>query len=285
MPVSIQVSECSYGKTSVRLVKVERYGTLSEMKDLTVAIQVFGAFASSYSDGDNRMVLPTDTMKNTVYVLARQAPIDEIEHFGMRLVNHFLARNQHLTRVRASIRENVWQKLGVNGGPKGSFQSSGPGYRTAIVDGNRSETSVLAGVKDLFVLKTARSSFANFLVDEYTTLKETQDRLLSLNVNAEWSYKPAGLDGETPWNKIHGSLLDTFAEHDSRSVQHTLFAMGERVLEQFGCVEEIRLSMANRHCLLVDLTPFHLENPGEVFVPVDEPSGLIEAVLKRSGGQ
>jgi urate oxidase len=282
MPAQIQLSECSYGKTSVRLVKVERHGGRPEMKDLTVAIQAFGAFASAYADGDNRLVLPTDTMKNTVYALAREAPIDEIEKFGMRLANHFLGRNSHLTRVRISISESIWQKLGSNGKPKDSFQLSGPERRTLIVDSNRSGSSIEAGIKDLFVLKTSRSSFADFLKDEYTTLKETQDRLLSLCVNAQWSYKAVGQDEETPWTQIRDTLLDVFAAHDSRSVQHTLFAMGEAVLERFACVEQIKLSMANRHCLLVDLTPFKLENPSEVFVPVEEPSGLIEAVLKRS---
>ncbi|MGZ7073109.1 MAG: factor-independent urate hydroxylase [Candidatus Angelobacter sp.] len=285
MPASIQLSECSYGKTSVRLVKVERHGARPEMKDLTVAIQTFGAFASAYSDGDNRLVLPTDTMKNTVYVLAREARIGEIEHFGMRLANHFLARNSHLTRVRISISESIWQKLGSNGKPKDSFQMSGPECRTAIVDSSRSGSSVEAGVKDLLVLKTSRSSFANFLKDEYTTLKETEDRLLSLNVNAQWSYKTGAQDAETPWKPIRDTLLDVFAAHDSRSVQHTLFAMGQAVLERFACVEEIRLSMANRHCLLVDLAPFKLDNPSEVFVPIEEPSGLIEAVLKRPSAQ
>jgi|ERR1043166_1525027 urate oxidase len=284
MPASIQLRECSYGKASVRLVKVERHGARTEIKALTVAIQTFGDFATAYSDGDNRLILPTDTMKNTVYVLAREAPIVEIENFGMRLANHFLARNSHLTRVRISISESMWQELGSNGKPKDSFQMSGPECRTAVVDSNRSGNSVEAGVEDLFVLKTSRSSFANFLRDEYTTLKETEDRLLSLGVNAQWSYK-GGPDGETPWKAIRDTLLDVFAAHDSRSVQHTLFAMGEAVLEHFACVEEIRLSMSNRHCLLVDLTPFNLENPSEVFVPIDEPSGLIEAVLRRSSAQ
>jgi urate oxidase len=218
-------------------------------------------------------------------VLAREAPIVEIENFGFRLADHFLAHNSHLTRVRISISENIWQKLGSNGKPKDSFQMSGPECRTAIVDSNRSGSSVEAGVEDLFVLKTSRSSFANFLRDEYTTLKDTQDRLLSLGVNAQWSYNGVGQDGETPWRAIRDTLLEVFAEHDSRSVQHTLFAMGEAVLEHFACVEEIRLSMSNRHCLLVDLTPFKLDNPSEVFVPIEEPSGLIEAVLKRSRAQ
>jgi urate oxidase len=283
MPASTQLSECSYGKSDVRLVKVERHGARHEMKDLNVAIQVYGAFDAAYSDGDNRLILPTDTMKNTVYVLASQAAIGEIENFGMRLANHFLERNSHLARVRISIVKKIWQAIGSNGKPQDSFQLLGPERRTAMVERSRSATLVQAGVTDLAVLKTSRSSFADFMVDEYTTLKETQDRLLSSGVNAHWSYTSFGQDAETPWQAVRGTLLDVFASHESRSVQHTLYAMGQAVLDRFGCVEEIRLSMSNRHCQLVDLSPFKMVNPNEVFVPIEEPTGLIEAVLKRSG--
>jgi urate oxidase len=283
MPASIQLSECSYGKSGVRLVKVERNGARHEMKDLTVAIQVYGAFDAAYADGDNRSILPTDTMKNTVYVLAGQAPLGEIENFGMRLAKHFLERNSHFARVRVRISEKIWQAIGRKGRPQHSFQQVGPECRTAVVESSKSETLVQAGVVDLVVMKTSRSAFAKFLTDEYTTLKETQDRLLGSSVNAQWSYQFVGRDAETPWKAVRGTLLDVFASHESRSVQHTLYAMGRAVLDRFECIEQIRLSMPNRHCQLVDLSPFKMENANEVFVPIEEPSGSIEAVLTRSG--
>jgi len=285
MPASIQLSECSYGKTGVRLVKVERHGARHEMKDLRVEIQFFGAFDAAYSEGDNRLILPTDTMKNTVYVLAGQAAIGEIEYFGMRLANHFLERNAQLAKVRISIVEKLWQAIGCNGRPQDSFRLLGSELRTAVVEDNRSETSIRAGVADLAVLKTSRSAFANFLRDEYTTLRETQDRLLSSNVSAQWSYKSLGQDAATTWQAVRCVLLDVFAAHESRSVQHTLYAMGRAVLDRFACIDEIKLSMPNRHCQLVDLSPFKMENPNEVFVPIDEPSGLIEAVLQRCASE
>jgi urate oxidase len=283
MRPSIQLSECSYGKSGVRLVKVERHGARHEMKDLTVAIQVYGAFDAAYSDGDNRLVLPTDTMKNTVYALAGQAPLGEIETFGMRLAQHFLERNSHFARVRIRISEKIWQAIGCNGKPQHSFQQMGPEHRTAVVESGRSKTWVQAGIADLVVLKTSKSGFAQFLTDEYTTLKETQDRLLGSSVNAQWIYMAVGQDAESPWKAVRGTLLDVFASHESRSVQHTLFAMGQAVLDRFEGIEEIRLSMPNRHCQLVDLSPFKMDNPNEVFVPIEEPSGSIEAVLKRPG--
>lgn len=253
------------------------------MKDMTVAIQLSGEFKQAYSDGDNRLILPTDTMKNTVYVLARQSPIGEIERFAARLANHFLQRNPHVMRVRVSVSEKMWLGIGGNGSPKDAFQMAGSECRTVNVDSTRSVTSVQAGVANLVVLKTGRSAFANFLKDEYTTLKETHDRLLSSSINAQWIYGSLEQEAKTPWHAVRQTLLDIFAEHDSLSVQHTLYAMGQGVLDRFPCIEEVSLSMSNRHCIPIDLTPFRMDNPNEVFVPIDEPSGLIEAVLKRAG--
>jgi urate oxidase len=282
MPASTLLTEYSYGKTGVRLVKVERNKSRHEMKDMTVAIQLSGEFEQAYADGDNRLVLPTDTMKNTVYVMARQCPIGEIERFATRLTSHFLQHNPHVMRVRVNVSEKIWLGIGDNGSPKDSFQMAGPECRTANVDSTRSATLVQAGVAGLVVLKTGRSAFANFLKDEYTTLKETHDRLLSSSINAQWIYKSLEQNAKTPWHTVRQTLLDVFAHHDSLSVQHTLYAMGQGVLDRFSCIEEVSLSMSNRHCIPFDLTPFHMDNPNEVFVPVDEPSGLIEAVLKRA---
>jgi urate oxidase len=282
MPTSMHITESSYGKTGVRLVKVERNKTRHEMKDMTVAIQLSGDFEQAYSEGDNRQLLPTDTMKNTVYVLASQSPIGEIEGFATRLTSHFLERHPQIVRVRVNISEKIWLGIGSNGSPKDSFQMVGPECRTVSVDSTRAAASVEAGIANLVVLKTGRSAFADFLKDEYTTLKETHDRLLSSSVNAQWIYGALGHDAKTPWRAVRQTLLDIFAQHNSLSVQHTLYAMGQGVLDRFSCIDKISLSMSNRHCIPIDLTPFKLDNPNEVFVPVDEPSGLIEAVLKRA---
>ena len=283
MSGSVQLSDYAYGKTGVRLVKVERHGSRHDLKDIDVAIQVFGAFEESFSQGDNRSVLPTDTMKNTVYVLARQQPLGEIEDFGMRLANHFLTRNSHLSRAIITITENIWERIQCHGQPQeSSFQLSGPESRTAVIDKNRAETSVQSGIQNLVVLKTSQSAFENFLRDDYTTLKDAKDRLLGSSITAEWSYNTEAGDFNETWRSVRSILLDTFVAHESRSVQHTLYAMGQAVLQKCTSIEQIQLSMPNRHCLLVDLSPFRLENPNEVFVPVEEPSGLIEATLKRA---
>ena len=278
----LELRDCAYGKVDVRLVKVERTGTRHDVKDINVAIQVFGDFQRAYSKGDNRSILPTDTMKNTVYVLARQWSLGEIEDFGMLLANHFLAHNPHLTRVRVSIAEKIWQRIGRDSkAQESAFQMDGRESRTALIDSNRDKTSIQAGITGLFLLKTSRSAFENFLHDKYTTLEDTNDRLLCAGVTAEWMYSSSMRDFGPAWRTVGSTLLNCFAAHESQSVQHTLYAMGEAVLRQLDEIEEIRLSISNRHCLLVDLSLFHMENPNEVFVPIEEPSGVMEATLTR----
>lgn len=278
MPVSVELKDNRYGKSRVRLVKVERHGDRHDLKDISVDIQLTGAFEAAYTDGDNRQLIATDTMKNTVYALARKQHLGEIEEFGLRLAEHFLSHNDHVNGAHIAIGENNWQRIESN-----AFQLFGPERRTAVIHRDRSKTKVEAGIADLVVMKTTRSAFTDFLRDEYTTLKETTDRLFGTAVKAEWSYTNSAQNFGETWAAVRTALLGVFASHDSLGVQHTLCAMGEAVLQRFESIDEIRLSMPNRHCLLVDLSPFGMDNPNEVFVPVDEPHGLIEATLKRSG--
>jgi urate oxidase len=281
----VELKEHSYGKSGVRLVKVERLGARHRLKDINVNIQLFGDFEAAYWEGDNRLILPTDSMKNTIYAFARLEPMGEIEEFGLRLADHFLLGNSHVSRVRIAITENLWQRIERDGVQHDhAFKLSGPEHRTAIIDHDRVNTIVKAGITGLVILKTAQSAFENFLRDQYTTLKESCERILGTSVTAEWSYRDPKQDFGELWKGVRANLLDTFAAHDSHSVQQTLCTMGEAVLQQFSSIDEIRLSMPNRHCLLVDLSAFEMDNPNEVFVQTDGPSGLIEATLARASG-
>jgi urate oxidase len=262
----------NYGKSRVRLVKVERVGGEYRFREVTVHIQFTGDYGDCYVTGDNSRILPTDTMKNTVYALARKAPLGAIEEFGARLCEHFLTRNRHLHSVTVEMEEARWTRLGPH-----SFQK-GLEVRTAkVVDGKRFE----AGVRDLILLNTTDSSFEGFIRDEFTTLKEASDRILGTAVEARWAYAAGTAGFDELWERVRKRLVDVFVGHVSPSVQSTLYAMGEAVLAEIPAVEEISLSLPNKHCLLVNLEPFGMDNPNEVFVPVDEPYGLIEATLRR----
>jgi len=276
------LAETAYGKSSIRLVKVSRRGDRHDLKDLTIAIRFEGEYDQSYTEGDNRGVLPTDTMKNTVYALAAQTAADEPDAFGLALARHFLDRNPRLARVRVDVTEHPWGRITVGNHEHGqAFIRQGSESRTATIHGDRATVTAGAGISDLVVLKSSHSAFAGFMRDEYTTLADTEDRLLATSLTATWRYRDLGLEFGQTWRAVRQTLLETFAEHDSRSVQHTLHAMGQAVLASVEGVTAIRLVMPNKHHLPFDLARVGLQNRNEIFVPTDEPFGLIEATLVR----
>lgn len=279
MPVTL--AENSYGKQAVRLVMVRRRPDAHELKDVTVAIRLEGDFTAAYTEGDNQGVLPTDTMKNTVYALAAEHPFDDIEDFGLALTDHFLQASPRAAQAQVELTEHLWERIEKGDEPHPhAFRRAGSERRTAVVIRDRNGARVMAGLEDLVVMKTARSAFEGFPRDRYTTLKETSDRLLATAVRATWRYSRPFVAFGSLWRDVRRILLESFADHDSLSVQHTLYAMGEAVLETLD-VEEIHLSMPNKHHIPVDLTPFGLENRNQIFVATPEPYGLIEATVRR----
>jgi urate oxidase len=276
------LAQSAYGKSRIRLVQVRRGSDRHELCDLTVAVRFDGDYEASYTIGDNSDVLPTDTMKNTVYALAAQEAVTAPEALGLKLCRHFLDRNPKLRQVRIDARQHTWRHIAIGGREHGqAFMQRGPDTRTATVQADRDGTWVEAGVSDLVILKSSHSAFAGFPRDEFTTLPETRDRLLATSLTATWRYGSAETDFRASWHAVRQTLLATFAEHDSESVQHTLHAMGHEVLEGHPEVTTVRLVMPNKHHLPFDLAPFGLENRNEIFVATDEPYGLIEATLSR----
>lgn len=267
-----------YGKASVRLVKVTRGPAQHDLVDLTLDVQLEGAFASVYA-GDNRACVATDTMKNTVYALARQ-PFDTMERFALRLADHFAAK-PGVSTTRISAAEHPWSRLAPEGRPHPhAFVRDGSERWTAVVTRDAAGARVVSGLADLVVLKTTDSAFAGFPRDEYTTLPETDDRILATSIAATWTYRSPSVDFAAR-GRIRTALVDAFAMHESQSVQHTLAAMGEAALDACRDLVDITLTLPNRHHLLVDLRPFGLDNPNEVFVATDQPYGLIEATIRR----
>jgi urate oxidase len=269
-----------YGKCRIRLVKVRRAADPHELVDLTLDVQLEGAFEKVYTEGDNSSCLATDTMKNTVYAFARQDPIASPEAFALRLADHF-ASIPPVARARISVVEHRWDRLTAGGHPHPhAFMQPGGECWTAVVEKDRAGDRVTSGLDNLVVLKTTDSAFSGFPRDRYTTLPEASDRIFATSVTAGWKYY-RGTAEFGARTLIRRRLLDTFATHDSRSVQHTLHAMATAVLDACDDVEEVTLALPNRHHLLIDLAPFGLDNPNEVFVATDQPYGLIEATVRR----
>ncbi|MGX7826669.1 factor-independent urate hydroxylase [Actinokineospora sp. 24-640] len=271
----MELGDNQYGKAEVRLVRVERGDAGHGLTDLTVTTTLAGDLAATHLTGDNTDVLPTDSQKNAVYAFAREG-VGEIEDFALRLARHFLGATSAITRARVAIEQHSWDRRADHSFVRGA------GTRTATASVSEAGSWVVSGVSDLVVLNTTGSEFHGFPRDEYTTLAETDDRILATAVTARWRHSTP-----TDWGASHGAareaLLEAFASTHSLSLQQTLYAMGERVLESGESIAEVRLSLPNRHHFLVDLSPFGLDNPNEVYHAADRPYGLIEGTVRRPG--
>ena len=280
--MAIRLGESNYGKSRVRLLRVSRQEGRHDIKELTLSIRFEGDFDAAHTQGDNRKVLPTDTMKNTVYALARQHSIETVELFGLHLIEHFLTYNPQVSLLRIDAAEERWARLRLGEKPHPcAFTRAGQEKRTATLTGTRKETTVRAGIEGLVVMKTSKSAFENFLKDPFTTLKDDDNRILATVLRADWLYTEADAEFGSIWHAVREMLLETFAEHDSKSLQHTLYAMGQAVLNCFDNIREIHFSLPNKHFHLIDLAPLGMDNPGCVYLPTDEPYGLIEATVRK----
>lgn len=277
----------SYGKSRVRVTKVFRDTPVHEIAELSVDVELDGDFDASFTKGDNSKVIPTDTMKNTVYAFARELDVRQLETFAWTLGSHFVENFDHVDQAMVKVTETPWQRVESGGKDHPhAFLGTNTERHTCVALVNRAgegepEGTIECGLEGLVLLKTTESGFSKFLRDEFTTLKETDDRIFATAVTASWSYNDTPDDWRGIRQRIRGKLIHEFAARFSPSVQATLFEMCSAVLDAEAAVEEISLSMPNLHRLLIDLSPFELDNPNVLFVPTDEPHGSISASVCR----
>ncbi len=268
----------NYGKAEVRLVRLVRDTAEHELTDLNVSVALAGDLDATHLTGDNSAVLPTDTQKNTVYAFAREHGVGEIEAFGLRLARHFVDSQPTITRARVDLQQFDWRRLGPH-----SFARTGEGVRTAAVTYDGARAWVVSGVDELVLLNSTGSEFQGYITDRYTTLAPATDRILATAVQAEWRHDGDDVDWAASYRAARAALQSAFVATYSRSLQQTLHAMGVAVLDAAPGLAEVRLSLPNRHHFLVDLAPFGLDKPGEVFYAADRPYGLIEGTVVRAG--
>ena len=295
----MRIENNRYGKQRVRLTHLDRTRTPHRLVICAVSVSLEGDFAASYTDGDNRKVVATDSIKNTVYVLARERGVASIDSFARSLARHFVDSYDTVTRAAVGIRQEPWIPIEVGGAPVSSaLTRRGPEEHFTEVVADSAATRQTSGIDLLPVIKTAQSSFSDFYRDRFATLKDTEDRLFATTIRAEWEID--GDDGEegdedetgaggvegTPRSErrretIRTTLMEAFAAHRSLAVQETLYSMAAAVLDAVAEVRWINLVLPNQHHLLADLSPFDLDNPNQVFVGTDEPFGQIEATVSR----
>ena len=275
-----------YGKARVRVAKIFREKDRQSIKEISVAAMLEGDFESSYTakSGDNTKVVPTDTIKNTINILAKDQLGEEIERFGVALGEHFLKRYKQVRTATIDVSERDWRRMEIDGkAHPHSFVAGSDAKMFTRVECKRDSQTVESGIRDLVILKSTGSGFENYPKGEFTTLPETADRILATSLVATWAYSKRPRSYSNSNEKIISEMLKVFASNYSPSAQTTLFQMGTAALEACPEISRIELAMPNKHYLLVDLSRFGLENKNEVFTPTDEPHGQIEAVVTRDG--
>lgn len=275
--MTIHLGANRYGKAECRLVTVVRDGERHELTDLNVSTRLAGRLDATHLTGDNADVLPTDTQKNTVYAFARDG-FACIEEFGLRLARHFVAGKDAIERAQVHVEAYGWRRLGGH-----SFARAGDEVRTATLTATAEQAWAVGGLHGLTLLNTTGSEFKGFPRDRYTTLPEADDRILATAVDARWRFATLDVDWNAAFAAVRDGLVGAFVDTYSRSLQQTLYAMGERVLQSVPEVAEVRLALPNRHHFLVDLSPFGLDNPDAVYFAADRPYGLIEGSVCRDG--
>jgi urate oxidase len=274
----------AYGKSSIRLTKVVRGPLRHELAELSVDIMLEGEFADSYLSGDNRKVIATDSMKNSVYVLAKEVDFKSIEDFAIVICRHFRSSYAQVESATVSISQAKWDRIELGGRPHPhAFIGSASERRTcwACMKAGTVDAAISGGITGLQLLKTTNSEFSDFVSDRYRTLKDTRDRIFATSVDAMWSYGAEKSEFNGSFAVIRAALLKTFAEQHSLAVQQTLMAMGKAALAACPSIQSVDLKMPNQHRIPFNLEPFGIKNDNEIFVPSDEPFGLITGVVTR----
>jgi urate oxidase len=280
--MAIVMGENQYGKAENRVVRIYREASRHEIRDLNVSTSLRGPFEPAHLEGNQSNVLPTDTQKNTAFAYAKSHGVGSIEDYGLALARHFVADIAPVTGARIEIEEFAWERAVIDGVEHDhAWTRRGPEIRTAAITVDASGEHVIGGIKELVLLKSTGSEFFGFLKDEYTTLEETHDRVMATSLTAHWRFMGTDVDWDAAYAQVTATVIREFAMLQSLALQQTLWKIGTAILESVPEIAEVKMSAPNKHHVAVDLSPFGLENPGEVFIAADRPYGLIQATVMR----
>jgi urate oxidase len=280
--MAIIMGDNQFGKAENRVVRIYRDAPRHEIRDLNVSTALRGPFEPAYTVGDHSSVLTTDAQKNTAFAFAKLHGVGAIEDYGLTLARHFVHEIEPVQGARIEVEEYAWERAVIDGVEHDhTWTRRGPEVRTAAVTVDASGEYVVGGIKDLVILKSTGSEFHGFLKDKYTTLAETHDRVMATSLTARWRFTSTDVDWDTAFTAIKAAIIREYATLHSLALQQTLWTIGHAVLKEFPDIAEMRLSAPNKHHFVVDLAPFGLENPGEVFIAADRPYGLIQVTVTR----
>lgn len=292
------LASARYGKDNVRVYKVHKDAKtgVHTVTEMTVCVLLEGDIEKSYTEADNSPVIATDTMKNTVYILAKQNPINPPELFASIVAQHFVDKYAHIHAAHVSVVQHRWTRMAFDGKPHPhSFFRDGAETRNANATFTEGKgLQITSKIVGLLVLKSTGSAFHGFHRDEFTTLPEVYDRILSTEVDASWDWKvfpnvaavksSVGIF-DSAWTGARTITMKTFAEDNSASVQATMYKMSEQIIAKVPEVEAVEYSLPNKHYFEVNLDWHGLNNTGkdaEVYAPQSNPNGLIKCRVERN---
>lgn len=271
-----------YGKSDVRVTKVVRNAERHDLWEFRVQTTLGGDFQDCYLEGDNSRVIPTDTMRNTAYALARRHEFRAPEEYADLLARHYLDRFAQVSAAEIAIESSLWAPIHVDDRPSPHAFRREAGIRLTRVLRRRGGTpEISGGIRDLFLLKTTGSGFRGFVRDEFTTLADTDDRILATRLEAEWRFSAPGSDANLAFSAACAAIEETFAVQHSLAVQQTVYAIGEAILARVAEIVEVRIAMPNEHRILYNLEALGMDNPQAIYVATSEPYGMIEGTVRR----
>jgi urate oxidase len=271
-----------YGKGRVRVMRIHRDGERCEVSQLSIKAMMEGDFARAYTDADNSTSVSTDTIKNVVNVVARENTSLCTEEFCQVLAKKYLDSYPQIDKVAVTAHETKWNRLSFGGTPHPhSFVLDGNGKPFVEVAATRESSALTSGIDGFTFMKSTQSGWENYVKDRYTTLAETADRMCATSMLASWKWSAKPADYPAANATILDTLLQVFGTTYSRSVQDSLYRMGEAALAAVPEISEISMACPNMHFIPINLSAFSLDNRNDVFLPTDEPHGQIECTVGR----
>jgi urate oxidase len=276
----------SQGESRLRMLRIVRRGDRHDARDLTVSIRFEGDFATAFLEGRPDGIIPGETLKSFVHQVVREHAGAEIEAVGLALCRLVLEAHRQVSRVRVEIAEQSWSRMDVSGKPQGQvFVLGGPEQRTVTITSNGTQTSVVAGIDQLTLMRTSGFLARRTGPRADDGLDDAVQALLVGSLSARWTYSNADVTFGPYRQGVRAAIAETFAMHAARSVQHTLYAIADVVLATYEEILDVTLAMHERPYRPADLFSAQLENPDELFVAAEEPLGVVEVTVERDSSR
>jgi urate oxidase len=277
----VRIGSSTHGESRLRMLRIVRRGDRHDPKELSVSFRFEGDFAAVFRQGQPGALLPGETLKNIVHGAARDYGAGEIEEFGLALTDRVLSKYSAITRARVDVTEASWLRLDVGGRAQAQAFMAGPQeLKTAAVTSNGRQSAVVSGLADLAVMRT--SGFApkpGAAIDDGTA--DGLPRLLVAELSARWSYSSADVTFRTYREGVRAVIVETFARHTGRSIEQTLYSMADVVLGSYHEIADVTLAIQERPYRAADLFTAGVDNPDDLFVAAEEPTGLVEITVER----